>query len=162
MIVIVEGIDRVGKTTLCNKLVANGFVLLNEKCQLPISNLDRQMIEQERIHSQLAVLKLIKNENIVIDRFHLSQIVYGSVNRNSLDTTMFNVDEELAKIGAKLIIVNPEDLTKSSEEHGSNLDMHFIMFEMCKRCTKMQYYSTCYSSLSCAVEWIMELLGENK
>ena len=158
MIVIVEGIDRVGKSTLCEKFVKLGFKLLNEKCELPITNLDRQLIEQERIHSQLAVLKLLSNENIVIDRFHLSQIVYGSINRNSLDVSMFKVDEELSKLNVKLVFVNPTNISKSSNEHGSNLDMHQIMFEMCKRCTKIEYCSVQYDNLEYAVNWVKEKL----
>lgn len=75
MIVILEGPDGSGKTTLCNNLVAKGYK--------HISNLPREWPEQYDIYEYL-FLKLIKNyNNVVIDRSFISEIVYRIVKQDN-------------------------------------------------------------------------------
>ena len=157
MIIIVEGIDRVGKSTLCNKLVEKGLLLVNEKCKEVKHNEFRHQLENERIKAQTTLLELIHNKaNIVLDRFHLSQYVYGVVNRNIDDVSMFNIDERLSNLDAMLVFVNPVDINRSSTEHGSDLSKHQELFDICKTLTNIPYIETTYYELDDTVRRILD------
>lgn len=152
MIVIVEGIDRVGKSTLTTKLQDKGFKILNGKLKCNDNNI-RQVVETDRICAQLDLLEMIDNEyNIVIDRFHLSQLVYGLINRKMFDKTMLEVDLRLSLLNCELIFVNPKNIDKSCEEHGDDLKIHQALFDMLKCITKIRYRECTYDDIDDLVE----------
>ena len=155
MIAIIEGIDRVGKTTLAN--------LIHEKYNMPI-------LKQERIGGNSTdsgfimamnycrTINLIDfwnwdhfTDDIIIDRFHWTEAVYGLVDRHD-DRSMSNVNavEDLMHecLDKYLIVyVEPTDIKWSSEQHGSDLSEHVAAFdrlyEQCSlhkcRCTHESY-----------------------
>lgn len=154
MIIIVEGIDRVGKTTLVNKIADScqikpfvdsylqfSFLQLEKDDNHKISSIgfkhvysNREDIiaNTEKINSLINFFEQYsdKIDNILLDRFHLSEYVYGGVDRNYLSTEVFNLfDERLAKLGAIIIYVEPTDLEWSSKQHGCNLKEHLDFFE---------------------------------
>ena len=148
MIIIVEGIDRVGKSTLCNMLVDNGYKLINNKCKNYQHTVLRHELENERIKAQLSILEALPEDvSLVLDRFHFSQYVYGIVNRNLTDLDMLEIDERLSKLNAVLIFVNPTDISRSSIEHGGDLTEHQKLFDFCKSVTLMRYLETDYNNL---------------
>ena len=82
MIVIVEGIDRVGKTTLCEKLKERGFILLKDG-GLELFTEDKKEVQANaslaKIDSTLRFIEQMDKQgfNVVVDRLHLTEIVYG-------------------------------------------------------------------------------------
>lgn len=135
MIVIVEGIDRVGKTTLVNKLVDGGFIVLKDefavvnKVQLA-SFADYSVGKCE----SLAVLaKKLSDEgkNVVIDRLHLTELVYGTMNRagNINEVACLAVDMLLEKAGAVLCLVKPSNLELSNSLAGCDQSKHATLFK---------------------------------
>ena len=143
MIVIVEGVDRVGKTTLVNMLVKEGFKLVKSK-KPPFINASRKSeTEQAIISGIMAVLEVCKYEDIVIDRFHASELVYGFIERGEYRLNVINgghaapvrmeeflyTDDALAKLGAVIAYVRPTNVVSSGIEHGRSLIDHSAMFE---------------------------------
>lgn len=149
-IIIVEGIDRVGKTTLVNKIVEE----LNYSKFVPLNKIsDRtEVIETEKTYATLSVLKLLKNDRIIIDRFHLSEFIYGFADRGYANKECENMDKILSELNALLIYVRPTDLKKSITEHGSDLQEHHIMFELIFKASRMRKVVCDYNSLDAIVE----------
>ena len=130
MIVIVEGIDRVGKTTLCNMFAEKGFKYFKDVYfdGVPIT----RKIASEKLRTTLEFLKLFKDENIVVDRFHMTEFVYGALERNYTSSEVEFIDKELALLDAVLILVVPtdkSDLKRASEAHGKDLKIYQATFE---------------------------------
>ena len=133
MIIIVEGIDRVGKTTLCNKIA--------KECNIPIyrhvGDRDVNKIknnEETDKFKQIVNVCAITNADIVLDRFHLSDYVYGTIERGydkkkALQNKQ-EVEDYMRSVKAKvvLVLVFPNNLKRSSQEHGKNLIKHNRLF----------------------------------
>ena len=101
MITIIEGADGTGKTTYANKLVE----LYNAK-YLHAEQPSNKIWSDEYIRP-------IKHHNMVLDRWHLGEIVWPTIyGRESLfnENTFDYCNWELAKLGANLILlVRDED-----------------------------------------------------
>ena len=132
MIVIVEGIDRVGKTTLVNKL--------SEVLDIPV-------IKQTRIggnktsaddivsvnYGRAAGLvdfwnNKVFNTDIILDRFFWTEAVYNKCDRciNCSIAAAKGLDDvmQVAKEKYLIILVDPTDIKWSSEKHGKDLTNH--------------------------------------
>jgi len=95
--------------------------------------------------------------NIVMDRCHLTEYVYGtySSNRKVLVDPLWRIDGLLAELDPILVYVYPEDLEKSNEESGINLTSHALLFRQLLQSTSIQqkiYVS--YSTIDKGVEAI--------
>lgn len=138
-IIIVDGIDRIGKTTLCK--------MISSATNIPIFKENRKFAGEKLIDvcaglsSQLSELSMIESldADIIFDRFFASEYVYGTTERNynngnaieSVCKTLKKL-EELRKNGVNVIYVSlkPVDIEKSSKEHGKSLETHAIKFDM--------------------------------
>ena len=105
MIVILEGLERTGKTTLAKIFEEKGFV--NFKDHNHLRDFSVESIA-ERLDSTLSTLIALdkKGINIVLDRFHISEFVYSTLKRSS-DPSLFDhiwyIDEVLSHLDTKLI-----------------------------------------------------------
>ncbi|MBO5743429.1 MAG: deoxynucleoside kinase [Clostridia bacterium] len=162
MVIIVEGIDRVGKTTLCN--------MLNKSLGYPIFKEDvrdfKDTIQQyANFCSMLSIVNMCKclNANIIFDRFFATEYVYGRIERGySLqlaDLVNESVVQLLNDIQCIFVYVRPTDISASSKEHGKNLEEHDKLFfelfnsELMKD-SKMLKIDCDFNSLSSVVEII--------
>lgn len=144
MVIIIEGIDRVGKTTLAN--------MISKKYHIPI-------FKQERIEKgSLVALGNVGNyyenyirakslvefwnsdsfvQDIIIDRFHWTEAVYSWVDRHARVPAelMLYTDDSVQRLMSKkrdkyiIIYVRPTDIEWSSQQHGKYLYRHDDMFE---------------------------------
>ena len=132
-IIIVEGIDRVGKSTLVNRIIEE----FDYKLFVQVNDLSRELrnrkmeIETERLYSMISVMKLLEKDFVIIDRFHLSEFSYGIASRHYYNDEVSYIDYELSKLNSLLIYVKPTDLNKSSKEHGMSLDRHNYLLDIC-------------------------------
>ena len=160
MIVVVEGIDRVGKTTLVNKLVDAGFVNLKDEFVLKevfFSNFSDYSLG--KCDSFVALAKRLQSEgkNVVIDRLHITEIVYGStVRKQSNIKGCFAIDMELANMGALLCYVKPTDINLSNELAGGidQTERHEL-FEHYVKISQMRKVICDYTFLDEVAEYII-------
>lgn len=115
MIYILEGSNRVGKTSGINKILEtknenkNKWNVVNNRYVL--DEFDDNPKKQSYISSisMLGFIELIakdKNMHWFIDRFHLSELVYGKNIRGYENEYMFDIDEKLSNIkGVHLILI---------------------------------------------------------
>lgn len=126
-IIIVEGIDRIGKSTLCK--------LLSKKYDIPIfkENPYYGWYQRQRIVEKMfTIMNMVEqlNLSIIIDRFYLTEFVYGYLNRKEeIDKLLFDrIESKLNLLNTALILVNPENVKVSSLQHGSDLSQHEKLF----------------------------------
>lgn len=138
MLIIVEGVDRVGKTTLCKKLQEEcGFLIYNDPRFLDLKTADpdtSMKVMLDKMYSILyAIQKLGADKNIVVDRFHITEMAYGIADRKSkaLEEIKYFIkfDEMLRAMDAHLIYVKPINIRESIQKHGSDLTVHNNLFE---------------------------------
>ena len=110
MIVILEGLERTGKTTLAKIFEEKGFVNFKDHNHLRDFSVENIA---ERLDSTLSTLIALdkKGINIVLDRFHISEYVYSTIKREN-DTSLFEhiwyIDEVLSHLNTKLIYLTRE------------------------------------------------------
>lgn len=94
MIVILEGAERTGKTTIAKMLENKGFLYIKDSIRLYNGNLDRVTVEETTNRIDTAVNYLEKlsetNENIVVDRLHISNAVFAKYYRKRVHETYIN------------------------------------------------------------------------
>ena len=174
MIIIVEGIDRVGKTTLVNKLTKEcnikpfidsylsfeyidleGFVAYVDGCR------DNIIANTEKINSLINFFEQFSDKigNVLLDRFHVSEYVYGLCDRKYISREVFDMfDERLSKLNTLIVYVEPKDLDWSSEQHGSSLKKHNGAFNYIIGKTKCEVIRCNFDTLDETVLKIKEKL----
>ncbi len=110
MIVILEGLERTGKTTLAKIFEEYGFV--NFKDHNHLRNFSVENIA-ERLDSTLSTLVALdkKGIDIVLDRFHISEYIYSTAkrgNESSIFDHIWYIDEVLSHLDTKLVYLTRE------------------------------------------------------
>lgn len=160
MIIIVEGVDRVGKTTL-SEIIEERYrdyidiIRFRDDTRYVHNHLNRE-VNTEKINTLQNLLEVGVIENIILDRYHMTEFVYGVVERAYKNVDMYDIDKRLAELDRKdtseeeedgenvidpgmsfdghvhndvvLIYVVPIDIKLSSAEHGYNLERHLEWF----------------------------------
>jgi len=151
VILIFEGVDCVGKTTLINEIIKrqkeiitcddDNFVLL-ERLRSPYVLPQNRTKETDMfsISTELTYLKALHNKmNLILDRFHFSHYIYALTRRGyDLNDFINNIDYELSKlhiwlffIDAANIIINDRLKKENDQESLKNLSKeHDLMLEM--------------------------------
>ena len=165
MIVIVEGIDRVGKSTFCKMLQEKGYKLLDSKIhtdQFEVGAEIYDRLQEERTVAQAQLLSLLdKSEKIVIDRFHLSQAVYGLYERGRTTWPHMQLLEEFIANNAILVYIKPTDILQSSARHGKSLIAHAEYFDTLYDISSLQKLCGTYYGLDELVKQVEEIENGN-
>lgn len=100
MIIIIEGPDGSGKTTLAKQIA--------DQTKYPIVKRNKPETEEERLGMLEDYLQIIKSgKNVIFDRCWYSEIVYGTVMRDESMITyhdMYGLEKAAAKSGALIIM----------------------------------------------------------
>lgn len=160
MIIIVEGIDRVGKTTLCNMIEEQTGIKVFKNESFYGKRLGAET-EIELMNELVNFIDCV-NCDIVLDRFHLSEYVYGVCNRGYNNLDVMEIDEALSKKDCILIYVRPTDLNVSSMMHGESLSSHNVLFECVYNTSKIKKFSCNYKSLYEAVNFVKRELRKKE
>lgn len=116
MIIIIEGPDGSGKTTLANQLSKQSSYPIIHRVQ-PKTEHDKKVMLEE-------YLEVIRTRrNMIFDRSWYSEMVYGPVMRDSSVIShhqMYAIESRLAKIGAMIIYCtnSPEMLWSKCQSRG--------------------------------------------
>ena len=158
MIVVVEGIDRVGKTTLVNKLVKAGFINLKDEFIINefVEKFDDYSIGKCESFVQAAKNLEEQGHNVVIDRLHLTEYVYGTIrNRGVNEQAVWAMDMILTNLDAILCYVRPSNIEISNNEAGINQEKYDEMFEFATKLSSIRRVVTDYNNLYEAFDKIM-------
>ena len=110
MIVILEGLERTGKSTVAKRFEKRGFI--NFKDRNHIRDMSSQSIAN-RLDSTLSFLiQADKNNlNVILDRFHISEFIYSVFNRGNEKekfSHIWFIDEVLSQLNTKMILFSRE------------------------------------------------------
>lgn len=158
MIVVVEGIDRVGKTTLVKKLEKAGFVSLKDEFVVDVCVDNFIDYSVGKCESFVNVAKELeqKGMNVVIDRLHLTEYVYGTTVRNNTNELgVWAVDMLLANLDAILCYVKPTDIIQANERAGVDQTKRYQLFEHAVKMSSMKKVMCTFNTLDQALEQIM-------
>lgn len=172
MLIIFEGIDRVGKTTLLNKISEtynipkfkdnymsfSGFKMGSKFNVSPTR--ESCVVNIERMNCLLNYVESVgKTENLLIDRFHMSEYVYDKLERNEDIYEAFEqLDERIARLNSLIILVDPIDIVRSSSLHGKDLTKHKEEFDILFEKTKCRKVRTNWNDIDrFVVDFVKEL-----
>lgn len=167
-IVVVEGIDRVGKTTFTDRLQSKlgpsrSFVFKHDCSIVDYASMDDdnetdKMVQLLEMYNQMQSIDA-ETTVVIFDRFHVSNAVYGIVERgydfkNACEN--FNVvDAMLHRLYAHIVYVKPTSVAKSSAEHGTSLKLHDELFDMFMASSSCRKVICDYYSLDAAVDYVL-------
>lgn len=108
MIVILEGLERTGKSTVA-EILENNFGFIRFKDHNHLRFMDLKSIAN-RLDSTLSMLVSLDKagKNIVLDRFHISELIYGANDRGYQDYNfdhIYYIDEVLSHLNTKLYLL---------------------------------------------------------
>ena len=154
-IIIVEGVDRVGKTTLCEKLEDElGYKRFRDDFRY-YGNYKQKSINTEKINTLMNLIEGGFIDNIILDRFHLTEYVYGDIERGYENKDMLDIDTRLSKLDNVLLVyISPTDVEKSSEQHGKDLRRHERGMQRFLNKSKLQKINISYNDMDVAIEMI--------
>lgn len=170
-VIIVEGIDRVGKTTLINKLKEKAnFVQYSYKNYFDttkkekVRNADPELtkkLETRELISCLSWLEALKdtNINIVIDRLYFSEYAYGLVYRGYTNTICAEIDNKIKELGIDLltVFVNPTNIEESMRQHGDReLLLVQDVFDSLKKLTVNKCLICDYNKIDATIAYIVK------
>jgi thymidylate kinase len=160
MIIVVEGIDRVGKTTLCNRLSEELNIPIYKHSQRVMTYSDMDNVNETDKMLQLLDMCSLLNADIIFDRFHFSDYVYGILERRyDAKRAMLNLsilDTTLSEMNAILVFIFPTNIKSSSNQHGKDLIPYFKLMTYAYDKSKMHSYSCDYNSIDDIVNQIQE------
>ena len=153
MIIAVEGIDRTGKSTFCEALSENtGFVNFYVPESDIVRNEDKNMYDEADKCLKLAILAGLSSTDVVFDRFHISDFVYGVLNRgydiDEASKLFKKVDEKLAKLGVVVYYFKPKTVAYSSVLEGRDLSKEYELFEFFKEASSCVVVETDYDHVA--------------
>lgn len=164
MIIIVEGVDRVGKTTLCNALSNTLNIPIYKHSQRFMNYSDMDNINETDKMLHLLDLCSLVNADVIFDRFHFSDYAYGIIERQYDNTTatrnLLMLDSALACMNAIMILMQPTDLISSSKQHGKDLKPYFDLMEKAYAISSTFIYTCNYNHINDIVNEIKELRHE--
>lgn len=163
MIIIVEGIDRVGKTTFCNML-KDQLGIKTYKKDREHSNGDKTLSSaisnygNAMGHVGFWSSDICKDLTFTVDRFHWTEKVYNMLLRGVPSNMMDVVDKRLAKMpNVLMVLVKPTNIEWSSKKHGTNLEAYDAMFNSLYDEYKGHKMTTNFNHLQEAVDYIYKV-----
>ena len=176
MVIIIEGLDRTGKTTLANEL--------SKRFNIPIYKKDREELgetfeEDELINlgDSIATVKLFNSElfkgrHVILDRFHWSEYVFNMVDRNACleEKYLDLVHEEMNNNPSNYVVIHmhPTNLLRcvKEDECGRGIDRfaeyykYFCIAQsFCEEKFKdLMVYNSCYSGIDTTCNLIGDLI----
>lgn len=166
MVIIIEGIDRIGKTTLANKLSKELNIPVFKKVRMCGNEEKREEADDYNYGNAAGIVDIWNwkdfKQDMIVDRFHWTESVYGQIDRNSyLSRYYMGLIEErmlLRKNKYFMIYMRPTSIERSSEEHGKDLSEHLKQFDKLASNTNLNLILGDYNQIDKIVEMVKELL----
>lgn len=155
-IIILEGIDRVGKSTLAN-IISNTF---NIPIYKHIYNTNPENMNNNLETQKMFEILNVYNKNIIFNRFNWSDYVYGTLERNYINAefNLNSLNNKLLKLNTIFILINPTDLFKSELEYGKPLKNHLKLFNQIYNNYQGIKHKTSYNNFNNTLTWLKNML----
>jgi thymidylate kinase len=137
MIIIIEGMDRCGKSTLVEQLRKNYFTdprILIHHCSSPPKVENPNEWEVQHYKSLLDTsyyLNYAENFNVIYDRFHLGAIVYGKKYRNADPEDIYSIEHMFIRKNDEIALILLTDTTEAilERDDGDSLESYSYEFD---------------------------------
>lgn len=154
-IIIVEGIDRVGKTTLVDMLVGTGmFVKLKDEFINPIGKADYDFANYSygKCETMYVVAKEMAEQglNVVIDRMYLTEYIYGTEFRSGHVRGGYITElEDVIKSDGltTMVYMQCKDVVGASKRAGVNQQRIHDLFEDVMKRVNVPVIYGCYENI---------------
>lgn len=103
MIVILEGVDKAGKSTLAARL--------RKKLGWPVTHFSRPGSDPATEYAEFLSCAILAKQDVICDRFFVGELVYGPLLRGKHSMTalqIVTIERMCRKLGAILVHVNPD------------------------------------------------------
>lgn len=138
LIVVVEGLERTGKTTLCKEFEERGFVYFKDFNRINYHDVTSL---EGRLDTTLTFLQNLSENgvNVVVDRLHLSEYSYGNVLRKSEGAArnIDYIDNAISKLNSVLILCKPDN---DFEEYKKRMLLKYPSNQVDWLSKKFEYY----------------------
>ena len=166
MIIIIEGIDRVGKTTLANKLSKELNIPVFKKDRICGNEAKDQCATNFNYGNAAGFVDMWNwtnfKEDIIVDRFHWTESVYGQVDRGIPESKYYMglIEERmlLRKNRYLMIYMRPTSIERSSEEHGKDLSEHLKRFDELATNTQLNLIVGDYNQIDEMIGMVKEFM----
>ena len=135
LIVVVEGLERTGKTTLCKEFEERGFVYFKDFNRI---NKHICLGMESRLDTTLTFLQNLSQNgvNVVVDRLHLSEYAYGKIFRKGYSMNVDYIDNAISKLNSVLIYCKDNDF----EEYKNRMLLKYTPEQVRKLSEEFEYY----------------------
>ena len=138
LIVVVEGLERTGKTTLCKEFEKRGFVYFKDVNRI---NKNHPAGLESRLDTTLTFLQNLSENgvNVVVDRLHLSEYAYSKTFRSNVGTArnVDYIDNAISKLNSVLIYCKAEN----DEEYKNRMLLKYNYGQVDSLINSFDYYS---------------------
>ena len=135
LIVVVEGLERTGKTTLCKEFEKRGFVYFKD-----FNRINKHICcgMESRLDTTLTFLQNLSENgvNVVVDRLHLSEYAYGKIFRKGYSMNVDYIDNAISKLNSVLILCKFDN----DEEYKNRMLLKYTPEQVKKLSEKFEYY----------------------
>ena len=137
LIVVVEGLERTGKTTLCKEFEKRGFVYFKDFNRINYHDVTSL---EGRLDTTLTFLQNLSENgvNVVVDRLHLSEYSYGNVLRKAEGAArnIDYIDNAISKLNSVLIYCKDSDF----EEYKNRMLLKYTDKQIEELSNRFEYY----------------------
>lgn len=138
LIVVVEGLERTGKTTLCKEFEKRGFVYFKDFNRI---NYHDVTALEGRLDTTLTFLQNLSENgvNVVVDRLHLSEYSYSNVLRKSEGAArnIDYIDNAISKLNSVLILCKTDN---DFEEYKNRMLLKYTDKQVEELSNRFEYY----------------------
>ena len=136
LIVVVEGLERTGKTTLCKEFEERGFVYFKD-----FNRINKHICcgMESRLDTTLTFLQNLSENgvNVVVDRLHLSEYAYGKIFRKGHSMNVDYIDNAISKLNSVLILCKVDN---DFEEYKNRMLLKYTSKQVDELSDKFEYY----------------------
>lgn len=137
LIVIVEGLERTGKTTLCKEFEKRGFVYFKDFNRINYHDVTSL---EGRLDTTLTFLQNLSENgvNVVVDRLHLSEYSYSNVFRKQEGEArnVDYIDNAISKLNSVLILCKSDN----DEEYKNRMLLMYTSNQVAELSNRFEYY----------------------
>ena len=137
LIVVVEGLERTGKTTLCKEFEKRGFVYFKDFNRINYHDVTSL---EGRLDTTLTFLQNLSENgvNVVVDRLHLSEYSYSNVFRKQEGEArnVDYIDNAISKLNSVLILCKSDN----DEEYKNRMLLMYTSNQVAELSNRFEYY----------------------